>query len=159
MKWSWKIARVADIEVYLHVTFVILILWIALGYWQLEGTLAAVINGVAFILALFFCVVLHEFGHALTARRFGIPSRQGLHVVAARKVDGVDFAGQQLREAEGAEPDDESVDRRFAPVVVWVGLELDLGTGQVAHPAERSVAHRALPILPAMELGRILALE
>jgi Zn-dependent protease len=75
MKWSWKIARVADIEVYLHVTFVILILWIALGYWQLEGTLAAVINGVAFILALFFCVVLHEFGHALTARRFGIRTR------------------------------------------------------------------------------------
>jgi Zn-dependent protease len=75
MKWSWKIARVAGIDVYLHMTFLILIAWIALAYWQLEGTLIAVISGVSFILALFFCVVLHEFGHALTARNFGIRTK------------------------------------------------------------------------------------
>jgi len=67
MKWSWKIARVAGIDVYIHTTFLILIAWIALAYWQLAGTLLAVVSGVSFILALFFCVLLHEFGHALTA--------------------------------------------------------------------------------------------
>jgi len=72
MKWSWKLLRVAGIDVYVHATFFILIIWIGLSYWQVEGTLAAVFNGISFILALFVCVVLHEFGHALTARRYGI---------------------------------------------------------------------------------------
>ena len=75
MKWSWKIANVAGIDVYLHMTFLILIVWIGLGYWQLAGTVAAVVAGVGFILALFFCVLLHEFGHALTARQFGIRTK------------------------------------------------------------------------------------
>lgn len=76
MKWSWKLARLAGIDVYVHATFFILILWIALAYWSEGGTLAAVIEGVGFVLALFGCVVLHEMGHALTARRFGIRTQQ-----------------------------------------------------------------------------------
>lgn len=75
MKWSVKIACISGIDIYLHFTFVLLIAWIALAYWQLEGTAEAVIGGVGFILALFACVVLHEFGHALAARRFGIRTR------------------------------------------------------------------------------------
>ena len=75
MKWSWKLTRIAGIDVYIHATFFILIAWIALSYWRVEGTLSAVISGVAFILALFGCVVLHELGHALTARRYGIRTR------------------------------------------------------------------------------------
>ncbi len=72
MKWSWKLTRIAGIDIYIHATFFILIAWIGLSYWQVEGSLTAVITGVGFILALFGCVVLHEYGHALTARRYGI---------------------------------------------------------------------------------------
>ena len=75
MKWSWKLIRLAGIDVYVHATFFILIAWIGLSYWQVEGSLAAVISGISFVLALFACVVLHEFGHALTARRYGIRTR------------------------------------------------------------------------------------
>jgi len=75
MKWSWKIARLGEIEIYLHFTFLLLLVWIGLAYWQLEGTIDAVISGLGFILALFTCVLLHEFGHALAARRFGIHTR------------------------------------------------------------------------------------
>jgi Zn-dependent protease/predicted transcriptional regulator len=75
MKWSWKIATLAGVDVYLHVTFLVLVAWIALGYWQTEGNLGAVVTGVGFILSLFFCVLLHELGHALTARRYGIRTR------------------------------------------------------------------------------------
>jgi Zn-dependent protease len=73
MKWSWKIARVAGIDVYLHATFLLIIGWVALSHWS-QG-LAGMISGPLFILALFACVVLHEFGHALTARRYGIKTR------------------------------------------------------------------------------------
>ena len=44
MKWSWKLIRIAGIDVYVHATFVILIVWIGLSYWQMEGSLTAVIS-------------------------------------------------------------------------------------------------------------------
>jgi Zn-dependent protease/CBS domain-containing protein len=75
MKWSWKLGRFAGIDVYVHTTFFLLIGFIGLSSWLQERTIAAVISGIAFILALFLFVVLHEYGHALTARRFGIPTR------------------------------------------------------------------------------------
>jgi Zn-dependent protease len=75
MKWSWKIAEAAGIEVRVHVTLLILLIWIGLAYWQVEGDPGAVVSGLAFIVALFACILLHEFGHALTARRFGIRTR------------------------------------------------------------------------------------
>jgi len=75
MRWSWKIGRIAGIDLYVHATFFLLILWVVLLH-ALEGrSVQAVVSGVAFIVALFTCVVLHEFGHALTARRFGIPTK------------------------------------------------------------------------------------
>lgn len=73
MGWSIRIARIAGIDVKVHVTFFLLLAWIGLVYYAEGGTDAAV-AGVAFILALFGCVLLHEFGHALAARLFGIPT-------------------------------------------------------------------------------------
>ena len=75
MKWSWKLGRFAGIDVYMQATFLLLIGWIALSHWLQARSLAAVLAGVGFILALFVCVILHEYGHALTARRFGIRTR------------------------------------------------------------------------------------
>jgi Zn-dependent protease len=75
MPWSWKLVRIAGIDVYVHATFFMVIAWIALIHWNESQNLAAVIEGVGFILGLFACVVLHEFGHALTAARYGIRTR------------------------------------------------------------------------------------
>jgi Zn-dependent protease/CBS domain-containing protein len=71
MRWSIKIARVAGIEVRLHLTFLLFLAWIGFSYYQRGGAEAA-LDGVVFLLALFGCVLLHEFGHALAARAFGI---------------------------------------------------------------------------------------
>lgn len=75
MAWSWKLARIAGIDVYMHVTFLMLLGWIAMIHWNEGQSVAAVVEGVGFILTLFACVVLHEFGHALMARRYGIRTR------------------------------------------------------------------------------------
>ncbi|MEZ4415780.1 MAG: site-2 protease family protein [Gemmatimonadota bacterium] len=75
MAWSVRIARVAGIPVQVHATFLLLLGWIAWIHWREGGTVAAVVDGVLFILAVFLCVVLHELGHALAARRFGIVTR------------------------------------------------------------------------------------
>src|SRR3989442_4967754 len=71
MRWSIKIARIAGIDVRIHITFLLFLTWIGFTYYQVGGSAAAV-DGVLFILALFGCVLLHEFGHALAARAFGI---------------------------------------------------------------------------------------
>ncbi len=75
MKWSWKLGEVAGIGVYMHATFLLLIGWVALSHWIEGRNLTATLAGVVFILALFGCVVLHEFGHALTAKKYGIKTR------------------------------------------------------------------------------------
>ena len=75
MKWQWKLGTFAGIDVFVHATFLLLIGWVGYSYWLQHGTWAKVIEGILFILALFLCVVLHEYGHALTARRYGIKTR------------------------------------------------------------------------------------
>jgi Zn-dependent protease/CBS domain-containing protein len=71
MAWSFPIGRLFGSEIRVHITFLLLLAWIGVSHYQHGGTAAAV-QGIAFILALFACVVAHEFGHALAARRYGI---------------------------------------------------------------------------------------
>lgn len=75
MKWSLKLGTYAGIGVFLHWTFALLIGWIFIAHLGAGNTPAQALVGVGFILALFACVVLHEFGHALTARRYGVRTR------------------------------------------------------------------------------------
>jgi Zn-dependent protease/predicted transcriptional regulator len=74
MRWSWKVAEVSGIGIYVHATFLILVAWVGLGHYFFGGPIAAV-AGLVFLTALFVCVVLHELGHALTAKHYGIQTR------------------------------------------------------------------------------------
>jgi len=71
MRWSYRIARVSGIDVKIHVTFLLLLGWFGWLSWE-EGGIPAAAEAVGFILLLFLCVLLHEFGHALAARMYGI---------------------------------------------------------------------------------------
>lgn len=75
MKWSFKLGTYAGIGVYLHWTFALLVGWIFMSHLGAGQTPGQALAGVGFILALFGCVVLHEFGHALTAKRYGVRTR------------------------------------------------------------------------------------
>jgi Zn-dependent protease/CBS domain-containing protein len=74
-RWSWTIGRIAGIDIQVHATFLLLLVWIAYVQYQSIGTAAAAISGVVFVLAVFGSVVLHELGHALTAAHFGVKTR------------------------------------------------------------------------------------
>jgi len=56
MKWQWKLGTFAGIDVFVHATFLLLIVWIGFGDWFRYGTLAKVAESILFILALFLCV-------------------------------------------------------------------------------------------------------
>src|SRR5512134_2168149 len=75
MRWQWKLGTFAGIDVFVHATFLLLIGWVGYSHWLESESWAKVVEGILFILALFLSVVLHEYGHALTARRYGIKTR------------------------------------------------------------------------------------
>jgi len=74
MKWSFKLLTVSGIGVYIHVTFLILVAAIFSEYFE-RGGMSLALPGTALVISVFVCVLLHEFGHALTARRFGVRTR------------------------------------------------------------------------------------
>jgi Zn-dependent protease/CBS domain-containing protein len=75
MNWSLTIARVSGINIRIHVSFLLIVLLGAIQWGPAFGVSGAVF-GIALMLALFFCVTLHELGHSLVAQRFGIPVRE-----------------------------------------------------------------------------------
>ena len=75
MKWSLYIGKVSGIKIFIHWTFLILILWIIqLGISQKHG-LNQILLSLVFLIAVFICIVLHELGHAITAQRFNVRTR------------------------------------------------------------------------------------
>ena len=72
MKWSPRIGKIFGIDVQVHFTFLLLLVFLGVSYWRSTRQIGAALAGVAFVLALFGCVLLHELGHALMARRYGI---------------------------------------------------------------------------------------
>jgi stage IV sporulation protein FB len=71
MGWSLKIGSVAGTAVRMHVTFLLFLAWIFGVNYFTQGHQAAW-NGLLFMVLLFLCVLLHEFGHIFTARAFGV---------------------------------------------------------------------------------------
>lgn len=71
MGWSITIGRIAGTAIRIHVTFLLLLVWIGFIYYRQGGPEAA-IEGVIFVALLFLCVLLHELGHVFAARRYGV---------------------------------------------------------------------------------------
>ena len=71
MRWSFRLGRVMGIDVKVHATFLLLLAFFGFAF-HAQGGMPAAIQGVSYILLLFACVLLHEFGHALAAKAYGI---------------------------------------------------------------------------------------
>jgi Zn-dependent protease len=75
MKWSIHLGHWFGIPVYLHFTFLLMLGFLALANGLAQGSAVAAVSGAAFFAMIFVCVLLHEFGHALMARRYGVGTK------------------------------------------------------------------------------------
>ena len=71
MSWSLNIGKVAGTVVRIHLTFILFLAWIFVASYA-SGGAATAWDSLAFMVLLFLCVLLHEFGHIFTARAFGV---------------------------------------------------------------------------------------
>jgi Zn-dependent protease len=167
MSWSWRIGRIAGIDVYVHFTFLILLAWIGVSYYLEHRDLWEAFVGVALILVLFGIVVLHELGHALAARRYGIPTRD---------ITLLPIGGVARLERIPEDPRQELVVAIAGPAVnvvmaaaIYVGTSLGSGLAEASEAARVGgaflsqmfyvnvmlVVFNALPAFP-MDGGRVL---
>ena len=68
--WSFRVTSVAGIPIRIHFTFLLLLAWIGVLAYRQESRVFALL-----LPSVFVCVVLHELGHALVAKRFGVKTR------------------------------------------------------------------------------------
>jgi len=90
MRMSWKLGRIAGIDVFLHPTFLLLLAYVGMT----QGGLGSIL----LVSSVFGCVLLHELGHALMARRFGIATED----ITLYPIGGVARL-QRMPRAPGAE--------------------------------------------------------
>ncbi len=166
MRGSYYLGRIAGIDVKVHVTFFLLLAWIGFVYHR-SGGMPAAVNGVIFILLIFLCVLLHEFGHALAARRYGIKT----HDITLLPIGGV-----ARLERMPDKPSEEVVVALAGPAVtvaiagilwIFIGLTGGLPDPELMHQTGATLAVRLFTVniwlalfnmIPAfpMDGGRVL---
>lgn len=75
MKLSLYLGKYKNVKVFIHWTFSLLLLWIIISNLRQGIPGIDIMWTIIFVLALFCCVVLHEFGHALAAQKYGIQTK------------------------------------------------------------------------------------
>jgi Zn-dependent protease len=73
---SLLIGRIAGIKILVHWTFLLLLGWIVISGISKGNDAPTIINTVVFVLSIFICVLLHELGHSLTAKRYGVDTKK-----------------------------------------------------------------------------------
>ena len=72
MKGALQLGKVSNIRIFVHWTFLFILVWVVFLEIQKGGNFESILFNLAFVLVIFLCVVLHELGHGLMAKRFGI---------------------------------------------------------------------------------------
>lgn len=75
MRGAFHLVTLFKIPVRMHWTFLLLFAWVIYSGQTQSGDIRYTLWSSLLVLTIFICVVLHEFGHALTARRYGVQTR------------------------------------------------------------------------------------
>ncbi len=149
MTWSFPIGHLFGSELRVHVTFFLLIAWIGATGWLQGGPAAAAVY-ILYVLILFACVIAHEFGHALTARRYGIRTPD---------VTLLPIGGLARLEKMPEKPGQEIIVALAGPavnVVIFLVLALILGPARLAEASFTEITLASLPAQVAI-LNLVLA--
>ena len=168
-RWSWRLGSLAGISIYVHATFVLLLAWIAMAHVAAGHDLPLITQGLLLVVCVFTVVVLHELGHALVARRFGVttrditlypiggiarlermperPAQELLVALAGPAVNGVlalaIYLGLRLGKV-GAGGDPLTIGASFLVQLMWINLSLGLFNLIPAFPMDGGRILRAL---------------
>lgn len=85
MKGSYRLGQAFGIGIFVHWSFALLLIYVLASTLVTGAGLVVAFNSVVFVLAVFACVVLHELGHSLAARRYGI----GTHDITLLPIGGL----------------------------------------------------------------------
>lgn len=130
MGWSLPIGSVKGTEIRIHVTFLLFLAWIGLTAFA-RGGQAAALGSVLYIVLLFLCVLLHEFGHVFAARRYGVQTPD---------ITLLPIGGVARLERIPEEPAQELVVALAGPAVnVAIAALLYIATGGLSHGSEEGL--------------------
>ena len=164
MSWTVTLFRVFGSEIRIHLTFLLLILWFGVAGYN-AAAWAGALSSILLILAIFACVVLHELGHALAARRYGITTPD---------ITLLPIGGLARLSRIPEKPSEEVVIAIAGPLVnlvivgilVLFGADLSLNPGEITSYGQGFISQLALinlylfafNLIPAfpMDGGRIL---
>jgi Zn-dependent protease len=76
MRGALSLGKILGIKVYIHFTFLLIFLWVGYTVWSAGGEWLDMAIASAIVLVIFLSVLLHEFGHCLAARKYGIATRR-----------------------------------------------------------------------------------
>ncbi len=134
MKWSLRIATIAGTQVRIHASFLLLLMFVASQALSAGQGATGARDIVLLVCAMFFCVLLHEFGHVLAARRYGIKTPD----ITLWPIGGVARLERMPRK-----PSEELVVAICGPLVnVAIALVIALARGaQISADGERDLGH------------------
>jgi len=153
--WSLHLGRIAGTDVRIHATFWLLLAFIGLSA-GIRGGAASAIDGVVFVVLIFVCVLAHEFGHVLAARRYGIRTRD---------VMLWPFGGVASLERMPEKPAQELVVALAGPAVnvviaavlfFVIGAQFDMGHLERVEDVERSLVGRLAAVNVALVVFNLI---
>jgi len=144
--WSIPAGRLFGVDIRIHLTFLVLLLFIWFTQAPALGAGGAV-RGLALVAIIFGCVVLHELGHALVAHRSGVTVR----AVMLLPIGGVTLIEDKA--PQGADAVRELLTALAGPLVNLSIAAVSGAAMSLVYPQARLWAH---PLVHAGNLPRAL---